>query len=219
MLLDQIGSMNDYPLFRVRSWNNGVRCMAFYILMHWNAWYISMCLRNTISPSTKLSITSEKGILRRRSASDASYPELYVIEANLIINRCGGYCNDRDPCSHSSIRLSGMDVCREGFRSEWNQHDWCWPESNYTRCNISRNLSLQHPAPPIYSFDNVLYQGTGQSKFTRSESLTKLFYPHLHFRSFETRYENIKKFRKIIYIYIYIWIMYINMKHSVGPYN
>ena len=29
----QIGSMNYYPLFRVRSWNNGVRCMSFYIRM------------------------------------------------------------------------------------------------------------------------------------------------------------------------------------------
>ena len=28
----QIGSMNYYPLFRVRSWNNGVSCMSFYIL-------------------------------------------------------------------------------------------------------------------------------------------------------------------------------------------
>ena len=29
----QIGSMNYNPLFRVRSWNNGMRCMSFYILM------------------------------------------------------------------------------------------------------------------------------------------------------------------------------------------
>ena len=29
----QIGSMNYYPLFRVMSWNNGVRCMSFYILI------------------------------------------------------------------------------------------------------------------------------------------------------------------------------------------
>ena len=29
----QIGSMNYYPLFRVRSWNNCMRCMSFYILM------------------------------------------------------------------------------------------------------------------------------------------------------------------------------------------
>ena len=30
----QIGSMNYYPLFRVRSWNNGVRCMSLYILIN-----------------------------------------------------------------------------------------------------------------------------------------------------------------------------------------
>ena len=29
----QIGSMNYYPLFRVRSWNNGMRCMSLYILI------------------------------------------------------------------------------------------------------------------------------------------------------------------------------------------
>ena len=29
----QIGSVNYYPLFRVRSWNDGRRCMSLYILM------------------------------------------------------------------------------------------------------------------------------------------------------------------------------------------
>ena len=29
----QIGSMNYFPLFRLRSWNNGMRCMSLYILM------------------------------------------------------------------------------------------------------------------------------------------------------------------------------------------
>ena len=28
-----IGSMNHWPLFRVRSWNNGMRCMSYYVLM------------------------------------------------------------------------------------------------------------------------------------------------------------------------------------------
>ena len=28
----QIGSMTHLPLFRVRSWNNGMHCMSFYIL-------------------------------------------------------------------------------------------------------------------------------------------------------------------------------------------
>ena len=30
----QIGSMKYYPLFSVRSWNNGMRCMSRYILMN-----------------------------------------------------------------------------------------------------------------------------------------------------------------------------------------
>ena len=37
----QIGGMNYYPLFRVRSRNNGVRCMSFYILItleYWAKW-------------------------------------------------------------------------------------------------------------------------------------------------------------------------------------
>ena len=29
----EIGSMNYYQLFRVRSWNNGMRCMSLYTLM------------------------------------------------------------------------------------------------------------------------------------------------------------------------------------------
>ena len=33
----QTGSMNHQPLFRVRSWNNGMRCMSYYVLMNW--WY------------------------------------------------------------------------------------------------------------------------------------------------------------------------------------
>ena len=36
----EIGSMNYYPLFRVRSWNNGVRCMSFYILFNESHTYI-----------------------------------------------------------------------------------------------------------------------------------------------------------------------------------
>ena len=32
----QIGSMNYYPLFRVRSWNNGMRCMSLY--SHQTCW-------------------------------------------------------------------------------------------------------------------------------------------------------------------------------------
>ena len=37
----QIGNMNYYPLFRVRPWNNGVRCMSFCILTMNTKWYLS----------------------------------------------------------------------------------------------------------------------------------------------------------------------------------
>ena len=30
----QIGSMNYYPLFRARSWNNGMRCMSIFLLCY-----------------------------------------------------------------------------------------------------------------------------------------------------------------------------------------
>ena len=37
----QIGSMSYYPLFRVRSWNNGIRCMSLYTLTHSASCYVS----------------------------------------------------------------------------------------------------------------------------------------------------------------------------------
>ena len=44
----QIGSMNYYPLFRVRSWNNGVRCMSFYILSYGSASKIPQPIKDWI---------------------------------------------------------------------------------------------------------------------------------------------------------------------------
>ena len=42
----QIGSMNYYLLFMVRSWSNGVRCMSLYILMNlWYGWIASWDIR------------------------------------------------------------------------------------------------------------------------------------------------------------------------------
>ena len=39
----EIGSMNYYPFFRVRSWNNGLRCMSFYVLIYLT-WQCQCCL-------------------------------------------------------------------------------------------------------------------------------------------------------------------------------
>ena len=39
----QIGCMSYYPLFRVRSWNNGMHCMSLYILIVWSQQFIVVC--------------------------------------------------------------------------------------------------------------------------------------------------------------------------------
>ena len=43
----QIGSMIYYPLFRVKSWNNGVPCMSFCILM--TVWYNELHMVATVN--------------------------------------------------------------------------------------------------------------------------------------------------------------------------
>ena len=50
----QIGSMNYYPLFRVRSWNNGVRCMSFYTLINvtgLHRWAVNISSGNDLGSS------------------------------------------------------------------------------------------------------------------------------------------------------------------------
>ena len=39
----QIGSMIHLPLFRIRSWNYGMRCMSFYILMETFSILMALC--------------------------------------------------------------------------------------------------------------------------------------------------------------------------------
>ena len=48
----QIGSMNYYLLFRVRSWNNGMRCISLYILLKENKSKTLFCKHTCISPTT-----------------------------------------------------------------------------------------------------------------------------------------------------------------------
>ena len=61
----QIQSMNYYPLFRVRSWNNGVRCMSLYIRMfHWMQVYVR---GQIIYTKLKLTYTQQTSIGYLRS--------------------------------------------------------------------------------------------------------------------------------------------------------
>ena len=46
----QIGSMNHYPLFRVMSRNNGMRCMSLYILIKCGMKLLIHSLTSTVAP-------------------------------------------------------------------------------------------------------------------------------------------------------------------------
>ena len=51
----QIESMNYYPLFRIRSWNNGVRCMSFFILSYGTLYVPKPSLSEQVFPLKMIS--------------------------------------------------------------------------------------------------------------------------------------------------------------------
>ena len=61
--LHQIGIMNNYPLFRVRSWNNGMRFMSFYILT---------------KPSLRKDVAATDYIFKRISPGQALYFDIFL---------------------------------------------------------------------------------------------------------------------------------------------
>ena len=67
----QIGSMNYYPMFEVRSWNNGMRCMSLYILTCYsNVIMNAMVLK--IPSLTIVNSTVYSGANQRKHQSSAS---------------------------------------------------------------------------------------------------------------------------------------------------
>ena len=67
----QIGSMNYYPMFEVRSWNNGMRCMSLYILTYYsNVIMNAMVLK--IPSLTIVNSTVYSGANQRKHQSSAS---------------------------------------------------------------------------------------------------------------------------------------------------
>ena len=63
----EFGSMNYYPLFRVRSWNNDVRCMSFYILLYLS---VSGHAKITAQMSSHVSVEKTQQMQRNKSTDD-----------------------------------------------------------------------------------------------------------------------------------------------------
>ena len=76
----QTGSMNYYPLFRVRSWNNVLRCMSFYILIV-SVWNFQELLPLTIViPMQKIKVRGQRSWSQwcpyKRSRSNVAVTEV-----------------------------------------------------------------------------------------------------------------------------------------------
>ena len=69
----QIGSMNYYPLFSVRSWNNGMRCMYFYIPPQMST-HLRICLLWYRSPFCTLYI---RLVVLQHDTSSSYHPLWY----------------------------------------------------------------------------------------------------------------------------------------------
>ena len=110
--LHQIGGMNYYPLFRVSSWNNGMRCMSFYILsnyviefeglyvsfnkirhvnmlvkyMYWVLSFSVPCFRE--NHDLKFCQQSEAILVYRQVTPKDKYPDIFPTVAVLQFNVC-----------------------------------------------------------------------------------------------------------------------------------
>ena len=80
----QIESMNYYPLFRVRSWNNGLRCMSPYILI------LNICIQ-----SAKLCNITERPVNYGIKPTTQIHTSLNMTasEINLQLHKTGLNCS------------------------------------------------------------------------------------------------------------------------------
>ena len=98
----QIGSMNYYPLFRVRSWNNGLRCMSFhffvvnYLHSLFN-WAGNTCLPTSYKMPVRLYFVHQLGLHMLHKlhitlyTNDSNHGINWILKCNGV-NLIGSYC-------------------------------------------------------------------------------------------------------------------------------
>ena len=97
----QIGSMNYYPLFRVRSWNNGVRCISFYILM------CTICLKDLIfGPFWTTSKSKLWTLITFSKFSLVSYRYCFTYSLRVLSVVCGIWASDAQFWGHFGPKTS-----------------------------------------------------------------------------------------------------------------
>ena len=80
----QTGSMNHSPMFRVRSWNNGMRCMSYYVLIIKGPYYWRFAMSDR---------AGEKNQHDTRSLLSAIWYILLLISTRILLStNCQVYC-------------------------------------------------------------------------------------------------------------------------------
>ena len=114
--LHQIGGMNYYPLFRVSSWNNGMRCMSFYILSNYviefEGLYVSFKQNPSCEHVSKIHVLSFVffcPMLQRKSRSQV----LSAIRSNIGLSP--SYSKGQDPAAcilmFPTVAVLQFNVC------------------------------------------------------------------------------------------------------------
>ena len=115
--------MNYYPLFRVSSWNNGMRCMSLYILYEfviWPACFVGHSCPGGICPecgplSTTGSITTTLGTLLMTDILQMFSPVYFSVEVCLVSLFPHYVITRRDPCVRVCAPLPLASPSRENI--------------------------------------------------------------------------------------------------------
>ena len=131
----QIGSMNHYPLFRVMSWSNGMRCMSLYIVINSStpsAVYMRMWIGSALVRMMACRLFGAKLLCNCVTAVHV-YSELYFCLHHLLLSGdlCVGrltksiYPDNKSDLSHTYIFWQ----CQK-FHSPCQSPYWRWPSAS-----------------------------------------------------------------------------------------
>ena len=146
---NQIGSMNYYPLFRVRSWNNSMRCMSLYILIdviEIECWYTPYVWKKHHVNCPHFNINVSK------------------------ISFCWSYTRTETKCAACMTRII-MSKGNGLWKGIWFRHWRCFREKcheNWLLETPSMTTTGKHGMTPMYWFN---FDGQNSSQYTLGISL------------------------------------------------
>ena len=124
--------MNYYPLFRVRSWNNGMRCVSLYILMPLiaNIWYVSMLRTHSCTHTPKHTQIYHKHFAQC-SCFNVLARGFVLFDLPMYFILRLFHCHKGNGCSSAGVVTSRKTI---GKQVKSNHKIW-WHNRDKTKCN------------------------------------------------------------------------------------